>query len=264
MAARHRVALVTGAYGAIGRAIAAGLVARPDHEVVVVGRDPQRLQRLVAELERGGAAGRVRGELVDLSSHEDVRALGRRFTGPLDALVNAAATAPRQRTVTAAGIEVVLATNVLGYVWTLEELLPALRRGREPRVVNVASYWAGDLDLDDLEFVRRRYDNDRAYRQSKQANRMLTRAVAERLAPDGITVHACHPGDVASKLSLDLGFGGAESPEAGARTPLWLATRAEVPGETGGYYEHERRAECRFSRDAAAVAALARRVAAYP
>jgi hypothetical protein len=48
---------------------------------VVVGRDPERLRQLVADFERGGGAGRVRGELVDLSSHEDVRALGRRFTG---------------------------------------------------------------------------------------------------------------------------------------------------------------------------------------
>jgi len=39
------------------------------------------------------------------------------------------------------------------------------------------------LEFDDLEFKRRRYDNDEAYRQSKQADRMLTvAALYERLA----------------------------------------------------------------------------------
>jgi len=79
----------------------------------------------------------------------------------------------------------------------------------------VASYWAGDLDIDDLEFKHRPYSNGAAYRQSKQANRMLTVAFAERLAEHRISVNACHPGDVNSNLSNDLGFGGHESPGEG-------------------------------------------------
>ena len=55
-----------------------------------------------------------------------------------------------------------------------------LKESAPARVINVASYWAGDLDVDDLEFKRRRYNNGTAYRQSKQANRMLTAAFAER------------------------------------------------------------------------------------
>jgi NAD(P)-dependent dehydrogenase (short-subunit alcohol dehydrogenase family) len=79
-------------------------------------------------------------------------------------------------------------------------------------VVNVASYWAGGLDLGDLELERRRYDNDAAYRQSKQADRMLSVAFAERLRDAGVTANACHPGDVVSTLSRNLGFGGHETP----------------------------------------------------
>jgi NAD(P)-dependent dehydrogenase (short-subunit alcohol dehydrogenase family) len=90
--------------------------------------------------------------------------------------------------------------------------------------VNVASYWAGGLDLGDLEFKRRPYDNDQAYRQSKQADRMLSVAFAERLREHRVWVNACHPGDVRSRLSANLGFGGHETPEQGAATPVWLAT----------------------------------------
>jgi len=62
------------------------------------------------------------------------------------------------------------------------------------------------LDLQDLEFQRRPYDNDAAYRQSKQADRMLTVAFADRLKDAGVTVNACHPGDVASTLSHSPGL----------------------------------------------------------
>jgi retinol dehydrogenase-13 len=93
-----------------------------------------------------------------------------------------------------------------------------LARSAPARVVNVASYWAGGLDLEDLEFKRRRYDNDGAYRQSKQADRMLTVAFAERLERSHVTVNACHPGDLVSTLSRNLGFGGHQ--RAGARHSL--------------------------------------------
>jgi NAD(P)-dependent dehydrogenase (short-subunit alcohol dehydrogenase family) len=223
----------------------------------LAGRDPDKLGRLATELRRRHSTAKLRTELVDLSSHESIAALGKRLEGPLDVLINDAAVAPPQRRETDRGIEMVLATNVLGYVWMTKELCPALARGDAPRVVNVASYWAGDLDMDDLEFVRRRYDNNAAYRQSKQANRMLTVAWAERLGTHGITVNGCHPGDVNSRLSNDLGFGGSESPAQGAATPLWLATSSDVAGQTGGYYEHGRRANCQFSTDRTQVERLA-------
>jgi NAD(P)-dependent dehydrogenase (short-subunit alcohol dehydrogenase family) len=131
------------------------------------------------------------------------------------------------------------------------------------RIVNVASYWAGDLDLTDLEFKRRVYDNDSAYRQSKQANRMLTVAFAKRLKPRDITVNVCHPGDVRSKLASDLGFGGHETPDQGAQTPAWLATDAIGGALTGKYFEHRRKIHCRFSEDQAAIEALFEACAAY-
>jgi NAD(P)-dependent dehydrogenase (short-subunit alcohol dehydrogenase family) len=131
-----------------------------------------------------------------------------------------------------------------------------LKAGAPSRIVNVASYWAGGLDLSDLEFKRRQYDNDTAYRQSKQANRMLTVALAGRLAPLNIAVNACHPGDVNSALSNSMGFGGHETPDQGAATPVWLATSSEIEGITGKYFEHRREQVCSFSRDVKTIEKL--------
>ena len=259
----RRVALVTGATGAIGRAIARAIARTPGWDVVLLARDRARGERVLGEL--GVASARL--ELADLSRKHEVRALAERWRGPLHALVNNAAVAPPRRSETPEGVEVQLATNVLSYVWMTELFGAALAAGAreagEARVVNVASYWAGDLELDDLELRRRRYDNDVGYRQSKQANRMLTVRYAEALAADRIQVNACHPGDVSSKLSNDLGFGGSETPEEGADTPVWLATSDEVAAATGGWYERRRAARCRFASDRAAITALYERCSRY-
>jgi len=148
------------------------------------------------------------------------------------------------------------ATNVLGYVWMMQAFEKALLASAPARIVNVASYWAGDLDLDDLQFERRPYNNDTAYRQSKQCNRMLTVAFARRWSPSQITVNACHPGDVQSTLSHSLGYGGHESPEQGADTPVWLATDPSVAGVTGKYFSGRRQQSCQFAKDARAIARL--------
>jgi NAD(P)-dependent dehydrogenase (short-subunit alcohol dehydrogenase family) len=92
---------------------------------------------------------------------------------------------------------------------------------------------------------------------------MLTAAIASRLEGDGITVNSCHPGDVRSKLSTDLGFGGHESPEQGARTPVYLATSAEVSGITGKYFARSRPERCQFAEHSSAVEALYQACRAY-
>jgi NAD(P)-dependent dehydrogenase (short-subunit alcohol dehydrogenase family) len=252
----RRVALVTGAYGAIGAAIARGLAAEPGFDVVLVGRDSAQLDRAVAATRSRSAGGSVRGEVTDLSSRSSIEELSARWTGPLHVLVNNAASCPRRRSETREGIEVQLATNILGYAWMTEAFEGVLRASAPSRVVNVASYWAGNLDVEDLEFRRRRYDNDSAYRQSKQANRMTTVHYAERFEGTGVTVNVCHPGDVPSKLSHDLGFGGHESAEQGADTPVWLATSPQVEGRSGLYYAQRREQGCPFGQDRAGVAKL--------
>jgi NAD(P)-dependent dehydrogenase (short-subunit alcohol dehydrogenase family) len=251
-----RTVMVTGATGAIGKAIARQIAARPGYSPVLVGRDEERTRRAAEEIAQSTDNPSVRYEIADLSRRSEIEALAGRWEGPLHVLVNNAAATPRRRQETPEGIEVQWATNVLGYFWLTQAFADRLIQAAPARVVNVASYWAGNLDLDDPEFERRRYDNGLAYRQSKQANRMLSVAFAKRLRPHDVTVNACHPGDVNSKLSNNLGFGGSESPDQGAGTPVWLAVDPTVAGKTGLYFEHQQARPDRFAQDEAAVEAL--------
>ena len=246
-----RTILLTGSTGAIGTELARQLLEASDVQLVLAVRDAQRGARLAARL----PVDRVRVETLDVSRREAVLAFTRAWRGPLHVLVNNAAVAPVTREQTDEGLERVFATNVMAYLWLAEGLRGALADAGG-RVVNVASYWAGDMDLLDLQFQRRRYDNNHAYRQSKQANRMLSRSYADRYAADGVAVYSCHPGDVNSRLSNDLGFGGSMSARDGARTPAWLATSTEVPGVSGDYFASCRNAACEFVSDRSGIERL--------
>jgi NAD(P)-dependent dehydrogenase (short-subunit alcohol dehydrogenase family) len=241
-------AIVTGAKGAIGSAIARQM-AEKGYKVYVVARDENKARTAVQQIIDTTGIKDVDLLVIDLSRKLSIEKAAANWTGPLNILINNASCTPRQREETPEGIEMQFATNVLGYFWMIKAFTPYLKMAAPSRIVNVASYWAGDLDINDLECKNRHYNNDNIYRQSKQAERMLTVAFAERLKDSGITVNAVHPGDVNSKLSNNLGYGGHETPDQGADTPVWAATSQELDGVTGQYFERRHKSICRFGQD---------------
>jgi len=145
------------------------------------------------------------------------------------------------------GVELTFATNVLGYHLLTGELLECLCRAPAARVINTASMMAYGLQLDDVNFERRRYDASAAYAQSKQADRMLTWALARRLAGTSVTANAFHPGAVNTALlrALAPGLSGTTAAE-GADTAIWLATSREVAGVSGRLWVRRRETHCKF------------------
>ncbi|MCF6171666.1 MAG: SDR family NAD(P)-dependent oxidoreductase [Bacteroidales bacterium] len=255
---KERTVLVTGGTGAIGKAIARLIALKDNYKVVILARNAEKAKSTVVELKTNTGNPNISFVIADLSNKMEIQKAAQEWTGPLHVLINNAGTTPRQRLETTTGIEMQFATNVLGYFWMTQFFTPILKQSAPSRIINVASYWAGNLELDDLEFKHRNYDNGTAYRQSKQANRMLTIAFAERLKASEISVNACHPGDVNSVLSKQLGFGGHESPGQGATTPVWLATSDEVAGITGSYFEHLHQTNCQFGGDKESIETLFR------
>jgi len=251
-----KTVVVTGATGAIGKAISWQIAEKEGYMVIMVARDKSRGFEAVREVRHRSGNPNVYCCLADLSLRGEIEILANSISMPVDVLVNNAACTPIGREETRDGIEKQWATNVLSYYWMMHAFTPHLKEAGSSRIVNVASYWAGGLDLQDPEFKNRQYDNGSAYRQSKQADRMLSTAFAEKLKPLGIAVNSCHPGEVNSKLSNDLGFGGHESPDKGAETPVWLATTSVGLESTGRYFEYLKERSCMFSHDAAAVKQL--------
>jgi NAD(P)-dependent dehydrogenase (short-subunit alcohol dehydrogenase family) len=257
-----RTCLVTGASAGIGLAVAHGL-ARLGARVVMAVRDPEKGDR--ARRAVMGATGRdVEMAVVDLGSRKSIRAFARDLAArhpKLDVLVNNAGIWSERRKLSPDGVELVWATNVLNYFLVTELLLPQLRAAGRARVVNVASELAGGLDLADVEFERRAYFGRTAYAQSKQADRMLTWALARRLSGTGVTANAMHPGLVATEI---FGKGGGlvsvmaslyskllgRRPEEGADTVVWLAASPDVESRSGLFWVDRQPRRCRFRDEA--------------
>lgn len=243
--------------------MARGLAAR-GYETVLAVRDRGRGEAASRDIAASTRTKAPAVLLVDFSEPTSIRVFAdevlTRYSS-LDVLVNNAGLWSTRRRETRDGRELVWATNQLGYFLTTELLLPRLRSAPEARIVNVASGLAGDLDLRDVEFRRRPYSAIGAYAQSKQANRMWTRALARRLAGTNIIANSLHPGGVATAIVRKGGgllariagrFAGrrGKTPAEGADTPLWLAASEEASGRTGLFFIDRRESPCRFVNEA--------------
>jgi NAD(P)-dependent dehydrogenase (short-subunit alcohol dehydrogenase family) len=259
-----KTVIVTGANSGFGFHVARELAKLGAH-VVMACRNEERGEDARQNIQDAVADARLELMMVDLSDQASIRQFVSTFREQherLDVLINNAGIYVQGRRVTRDGVESIFATNVLAFHTLISLLTPCLSAARPSRVVNVASDFAGDLDLDDLQFEARRFHGRRAYRQSKACDRMLTREWARRLKPSGVTVNAVAPGMVMTGLYanttavlrafmrvLHRFFG--RSLEEGADTIIWLATDPSVAERTGAFFDQRRSKPCQFEDETA-------------
>lgn len=253
----NRRVVITGATSGIGKQVASRL-ASLGADIVLACRDRGRGEQVAADIRVNTGRERVAVMTVDTADQSSIRAFAADFRdtyGTLDVLVNNAGVVLPTRTTSVDGIELTFATNVLGYHLVTMGLLDALEAAAPSRVVNVASTFAFDVDLEDLQFERRPYDGLSAYAQSKACDRMLTWALARRLQASKVTVNAMAPGLVLGtdlyrhltpEAKNDLAQYGSRSVTEGADTAVWLASSPELDGVTGRFFEQRTEIPCQF------------------
>jgi NAD(P)-dependent dehydrogenase (short-subunit alcohol dehydrogenase family) len=262
-----RRCVVTGATGGIGKEIARNL-AYFGATVVLACRDRDKGSATLQEIVDDSGNDHVTVLQVDLGNQASIRQFAHRVVAgdaPVHVLVNCAAILVPDRQLTFDGIERTWAINALGYFMLTNLLLPTMIRTGNARVVNLASKLAGKLDLDDLSFERRPFSGVDAYAQSKQANRMLSWGLAKRVSASRVSVHACHPGAVATNLYEGLpGLRGhvvrmatrfMKSPREGSLTPTFLAAAPEVHAQSGNWWVDRKPVPCTF-RDSPGIEPL--------
>ncbi|WP_273842090.1 SDR family oxidoreductase [Rubrobacter calidifluminis] len=192
-----RVAVVTGATGVLGGAMARGL-ARAGAKVAILGRREQRAREVAFGIEKEeGEAIPLPADVLDGSSLERAREEVLREWGRVDILVNAAGgnapeaiTSPRKSffEVEKAAIEQVVDLNLMGTILPSKIFGEAMVRAEEPEgsIVNVSSMAA-----------QRPLSGVAAYAAAKAAVENFTRWLAVELARaygEGLRVNAIAPG----------------------------------------------------------------------
>lgn len=262
-----QVAVVTGATGGMGQAIALELARRGAH-VVTVARDPRRADLLRHQIQI--EVGTEQFEVIqgDLARRDDLVAAAQHIADRYPAvhlLVNNAGAHFPDRRLSADGIEMHIALDYLAGFGLTALLRPALASGRA-RIVHVASDSLNDtrqikligrprpatLDVDELDDLHALNSDAgfapfEAYARAKLLTVMAGYEAARQLAPHGITVNSVHPGIVATGIVDDLipplltPFRQLIrrtmlSPEQGAAAALRLATDPQLAGTTGQYF----------------------------
>ncbi len=271
---KGKICVVTGANSGIGKATAKGLAAQGAH-VVMVCRSRARGTKAQAAIRTEAYSDAVDLLIADLAVQSAIGQLAETIQARydrVDVLVNNAGIYQSERNLTPDGVERTLAVNHLAYFLLANLLGDLLHAGAakhgEARIVNVASeaHRGGTMHFDDLS-LEDGYSGLKAYGQSKLANVLFTRELAQRLAGTGITANAVHPGVVNTNiwsgntdwLATLAGFFAwfYKSPARGARGPIKLASDPDLEGVTGAYFnETERTQPATAAQDDAAAQRL--------
>lgn len=178
-----RTAVVTGGGSGLGAAIARALHAA-GAQVVVVGRDAEKLDRLVAEL-----GSRARSLSCDVADAASVDALREQLVGTeVSILVNNAGIPGPVAALTdidVADWDEVFAVNVRGTFLLCKALLPGMVERGDGDVINVASVSG-----------KRPLAHRTPYCASKMAVIGLTSTLAFEVGPAGVRVNSLSPGPV--------------------------------------------------------------------
>lgn len=244
--------VITGASDGIGAA-AARRLHRDGHQVVIVGRAPQKTRAVAREI---GAD----YHLADFCRLDDVRRLAAELKTAhprIDVLANNAGGIFGDRAKTADGFEKTFQVNHLAPFLLTRLLMDPLTAGKAA-VIQTASIGArltGKVVLDDLD-----HDRDftalRAYGTAKLENILFTKELHRRYHAQGISTAAFHPGSVATSFATEsdsllkyitgnrLGRAFLTTPEKGAEQLVWLAAgRPGIDWISGTYYEKRRPAK---------------------
>ncbi len=264
--------IVTGANSGIGLETARQLIMQGAHVVLACRRTDAGEQAARSFVGLKGTHEVMRLDLADLQSVRDFVAA---FTEKHDRLDGLACNAGlvtwgKEPKRTEDGLELTIAVSYFGHFLLTELLLDILRESAPSRMVIVSSVvHAGsdknrpNVDLNDLNFEHRPFNNFAAYAEAKVATVLYPKELAERLENTEVSVFSVHPGwarsnfgsggsfpmRVAFSVMRPLSRVVSDSNEESAQTTLHCLLSDDAPNHSGAYFSQSsilyRDKECR-------------------
>ncbi|XP_043582156.1 retinol dehydrogenase 13-like [Bombus pyrosoma] len=256
-----KVIIVTGANTGIGKEIARDLAKR-EAKVIMACRDMEKCENTRRDIVVESRNKYVYCRPCDLASQKSIRDFVEQFKKEhkkLHILINNAGVMRCPKMYTQEGIELQFGVNHIGHFLLTNLLLDTLKDSAPSRIVNVSSsaHKRGKIKFDDLNNDKS-YEPGEAYAQSKLANILFTKELANKLKGTGVTVNAVHPGIVRTEIMRYMGiyqnFLGRlavdtltwlfiKTPIKGAQSVLFAALDPSLDDITGEYFINNKVAE---------------------
>ncbi len=209
------IALVTGAGGGIGRAVALELSRHGNH-LLLVGRSEAGISQTLEQITQAGGDGET--FLCDLSDMRQIDSMMEQFAdtyGRLDILVNNAgiSNTHTMEEITETEWDTMLATNLKAPFFLCRHAFRLMMPQKHGRIINLASI-AGE---------RGAWYSGIHYSASKGGLLAMTKSFALHGAPYGITVNAVSPGTADTPMAQAEGIPTDGIPLGRAATPEEIA-----------------------------------------
>ena len=253
--------IITGANSGVGLGTAEQLM-KQGANVYFACRDEEKYKFSISQIKSEQLPGKASYLELDLSDLESVRACANKINSEIEtisALVNNAGIMMPPKKITKHGFESQFGINHLGHFLLTELLLNKLLASSPSRVINVSSVAIDglpgnkppDINFEDLNFDKRKYNRAEAYAQSKLANCLYTKNLSERLLSKGVTAVSIHPGWVRTNLEryvsrnpvaklftevVALILGGKIDYHIGSHTSLFVLLDENIPNMSGEFF----------------------------
>ncbi|KAJ3270935.1 hypothetical protein HDV01_007332 [Terramyces sp. JEL0728] len=249
---KGKVAIVTGGNTGVGFATCTEL-ARKGAKVYLAARSDDRANAAIAKIKAEIPDADITHLKLDLQDLKQVKSAADTFKAKepkFDILINNAGIMACPFALSKDGIETQFATNHVGHYLFTRELISALLKSPNPKVVNLSSLAHLHAPEHGIEFDKvndeNALNNWSRYGQSKLANILFTRGLNKRFGDKGLLANSVHPGWVNTELDRgvqeSMGFLYtitypanwlsqkliALTPLQGALTSLYCATSPEI------------------------------------
>jgi retinol dehydrogenase-13 len=203
-----KLVVITGATAGVGYHTARKYAAMGSN-VVMINRNRAKSERVQQELVQDFGV-KVEFFIADLSVLAEIQKAGEylaKIETLIDVLIHNAGIHLEKRQETPDGLETNFALHYLAPFIITHMVMEKLKRDQRGRVIFVGSeayrFAPWGLDLEDLQWVRRRYSGIKAYGAGKIAQLLAMHRFAQELSPYGVTVNAMHPGTVRTESGKD-------------------------------------------------------------
>lgn len=231
--------LITGSTDGIGLETAKLLCAE-GHQILLHGRNEDKLAAAKAELKKIPSGGSVQTYCADLSNLSDVKALADKVQNDhdhLDVLINNAGVMKVPVSRTDAGHDMRILVNAVAPYLLTKLLLPCLRS--TGRVINLSSAAQAPVDIEAL-LGNAELSGFEAYAQSKLALTMWSFDMAASLGKDGPAIIAVNPASLLNTKMVRESTG-AEGRDIGIGSGILFraAVGDEFEDASGRYYDND-------------------------
>ncbi|MGL5381947.1 MAG: SDR family NAD(P)-dependent oxidoreductase [Culicoidibacterales bacterium] len=247
---KGQTCVITGATSGVGyqaaRAVAAG-----GGNLVLVARNQQKAEVVKFELEQKYAVS-VDYVIADFTNLSQVARAGNLILAKyprIDLLINSAGIYATKKLYTSEGIETVFCVNHLAAFLLTKILLERLIASQPARIIQINSegHRFNGLDINDLNWKKRKYTGLRSYGASKPAQLLTVWQLAAQLQGTGVTINAMHPGAVRTNIGENNGkiyrwflhhvtWRFLQAPEVAGEALYYLATAPELSTVSGKFF----------------------------